>query len=148
MKITKLSAIIALTLGGLLLCSTAAMAQDNKDSKDGKDGKGRKGGFGTVEQRLERMTTELKLTDEQKPKVKAVLEEQDKKMQGFRDLPQDERREKFRTNREEAGKKLKEILTADQYKQYEEMMARRGPGGKKGAGKEADTKKEGSEKKN
>src|SRR2546423_11268179 len=130
MKMTKLSAIVALTLGGLLLCSTSALAQDNKDSKDGGSGKGRKGGFGTVEQRMDRMTTELKLTDEQKPKVKVVLEEQDKKMQGMRDLSQDERQAKYRESREETGKKLKDILTPEQYTKWEQM--RGGPGGKKG----------------
>ena len=143
MKMTKLSAIVALTLGGLLLCSTSALAQDNKDSKDGGSGKGRKGGFGTVEQRMDRMSKELKLTDEQKPKVKVVLEEQDKKM---RDVAPEDRRTKGREIRDETNKKMKEILTADQYKQYEEMNARFR--GKKGGGTEGDTKKEGADKKN
>jgi len=128
MKISKISLVTALALGSLLLSSPAVLAQDNKDGGD--KGGGRKGrGQFTVEQRLERMTTELKLTDDQKPKVKAVLEEQDKKMQGMRDLAQDERGTKMRELREETNKKMKEILTADQYKQYEEMAQRRGKRG-------------------
>jgi hypothetical protein len=52
MKMTKLSLIAVLALGGLLAGSTAAMAQDNKE---GKKGEGRKGGFPTVEERMDRM---------------------------------------------------------------------------------------------
>jgi len=107
-----------------------ATAQDaNKEAK-----KGGKGGY-SVEQRLERMSTQLDLTDAQKPKVKAVLEETAKKM---KDVVPDERREKMRTLREEETKKLKEILTADQFKKYEEMGQRMG---KKG-GKKAEKKSE------
>ena len=85
----KLSLIAALALGGLLAFSTIAMAQDTDAKKDSK--KGGKNRY-SVEQRLERMSTDLKLTDEQKPKVKTVLEETSKGMQGLRDVPQDERR--------------------------------------------------------
>src|SRR3954463_400575 len=133
MKITKISLVTVLALGSLLLCSPAALAQDNKDGADksggDKGGKRGKGGGPSVEQRMERMTTELKLTDEQKPKVKAVLEEQSKKMQGLQDLSQDERGTKMREIREDSNKKMKVILTADQYKQYEEMAQRRGKRG-------------------
>ena len=146
MKLNKISLVAALALGSMLLSSTAVLAQDNKDGGDKGGGRRGRGQF-TVEQRLERMTTELKLTDEQKPKVKAVLEEQDKKMQGLRDLAQDERATKMREMREESNKKMKTILTADQYKQYEEMnQRRRNRGG--GQGGQSDSKKESGTKKN
>jgi periplasmic protein CpxP/Spy len=120
---SKLSLIAAMALGGLVAFSTLATAQDaNKEAK-----KGGKGGF-SVEQRLERMSTQLTLTDEQKPKVKAVLEETAKKM---KDVPQDERREKGRKIREEEMKKFKEILTPEQYQKYEEMAQSMGKKGKK-----------------
>jgi periplasmic protein CpxP/Spy len=122
---SKLSLVAAMALGGLVAFSTLATAQDaNKEAK-----KGGKGGY-SVEQRLERMSTQLDLTDAQKPKVKAVLEETAKKM---KDVPQDERREKGRAIMEEQNKKMKEILTADQFKKYEEMSARGGKKGKKKA---------------
>ncbi len=120
---SKLSLVAAMALGGLVAFSTLAIAQDA--SKEGK--KGGKGGF-SVEQRLERMSTQLNLTDDQKPKVKAVLQATADKM---KDVPQDERREKMRTLREEETKKLKDILTADQFKKYEEMATRGGKGGGK-----------------
>ena len=106
------------------------MAQDADAKKDAK--KGGKNRF-SAEQRLEKMSTDLKLTDEQKPKVKTVLEETSKGMQGLRDVPQDERRQKMQTIRETEMKKLKEILTPDQmekYKKAQEEM-KKNYGGKK-----------------
>src|SRR5262245_14481471 len=93
MKINKVSVIAALALGGFLATSHLAMAQDQKG------GQGQRRGGGSVEQRMERMNEQLKLTDEQKPKVKAVLEESQKARQELRSessgAPQD-RREKMR----------------------------------------------------
>ena len=75
MKIPRISLVAAIALGALMACGTLANAQDTKD-KEGKKGPpdGKKG-MQTVEQQLEKMTKELSLTDEQKPKVKAVVEE-------------------------------------------------------------------------
>ncbi len=126
----KLSLIIAVALGTLVACSFATAQEAGKDaSKKGKRG------F-SAEQRLERMTTQLNLTDEQKPKVKAGLEETSKK---YQDLAPEDRRTKGREIRQEETKKLKEILTADQFKKYEEM----GQGmGKRGGEKKKEKKSE------
>ena len=127
---SKISLVAAMALGALVTCSTLATAQDApKDAKKG--GKGRM----TVEQRVEAMTTQLSLTDEQKPKVKALLEETSKKMQ---DVAPEDRQTKGREIRDAQNAKMKEILTADQYKKYQEMNQR---GGKKG-GKKAEKKSE------
>jgi len=104
-------------------------------AQDQKPGGGRRGP--SVEQRMERMTEELKLTDEQKPKVKAVLEDSQKKQQElFSDssVSREDRREKMRGIRDNEDKKLKEILTADQNSKLEKMreeMRASGKGGKK-----------------
>lgn len=116
----KLSLIAALAIGGLLVCSTVINAQDAKPAK----GKGRQ----TVEQRLDQMTKDLSLTDEQKPKVKAVLEDTQKKMQ---DVPRDERQAKMPEIMKERNAKLKDILTPEQFTKLQETQAR-----KKGAGGE------------
>ena len=123
----KLSLIAALALGGLMACSTLVTAQDApKDAT-----KGGKKGF-SVEQRLEQMTTQLSLTDEQKPKVKAVLEDQQKKMQELRnETDQDARRTKMQDLRKETDTKMKGILTEEQFKKYQEMSQRGKKGGKK-----------------
>ena|ERR1017187_2994284 len=124
----KLSLVAALALGGLMACSTLATAQDSTNNVPKKGGKR---GMPTVEQQMERMTTTLDLTDAEKPKVKAVIEETNKKMQEiFSDssLDQAARREKMQPIREEQNTKMKAILTDDQYTKYLAMNQR---GGKK-----------------
>ena len=74
MKINKLSVMTVLAAGGLVACSNSAMAQDQKPDAPGRRGQ-------MVERRMERLTEQLKLTDEQKPKVKAVLEDTQKQRQ-------------------------------------------------------------------
>lgn len=140
MKTNKLSLVAALALGGLMACASLATAQDNKDSKSGSgQGQGRRGM--SVDARMERLTTELSLTDAQKPKVKAVLEETQKKMRELRDdssLSQDQRREKFTAVREDETKALKPILTPEQMEKYKNLpqQFRRGGGQGQGQGGE------------
>jgi Spy/CpxP family protein refolding chaperone len=98
---------------------------------------GKKKGMPTVEQQMERMTEALKLTDEQKPKVEAVLKDMAKKREDLRDVPQDERRDKARALRDEQDKKMKEILTPEQYEKYQAM-----PRGGRGGGKKEGEKKD------
>jgi protein CpxP len=138
MRTNKLSLMGALLMGGLLACGTVAMGQDAKDAQTG--ARAGRGGL-SPERQLERMTEGLKLTDEQKPKVKAWIEEGTKKRAEVRDLPQDERREKGRAMMEAQDKKLKEILTADQYTKWEKMRAEMRPGRPGGAGAAAGEKK-------
>jgi Spy/CpxP family protein refolding chaperone len=133
----KSSLVVALALGGLVACSIVANAQD---AQGGKKGGGKGGGRMSVDQRLEQMTTELSLTDAQKPKVKAVLEDSQKKMQEIMsgDVPQDQRREKMQPIMEEQTKKMKEILTPEQLTKWQEQQRSRfsgGKGGGKGGGK-------------
>ena len=146
MRIQKLTVVAALALGGLLACVNLASAQDAKDANAKQERKGPRGGG--IEQRLERLSTELNLTDAQKPKVKAALEDQMKKMQELRDTPREERRDKMREIRDEHTKKMKEILTPDQFEKFKKLqdeMRQRRPGGpgaegadKKGADKKAE----------
>ena len=115
----------------------------------------------TPEAMTERMTNDLKLTDEQKTKVMELNKEYEKViatpgMRGPRpgrgngeaqngqqrpERPQltDEQREEMKQRmekRQEYEKKLKEILTEDQYKQYQESRpGRRGFGRGFGGGR-------------
>ena len=134
MRTNKLRLIAAMTLGALLACGTAVMAQDNKEG-----GKGGKRGMMSAEERLKQIDEAVKLTDAQKPKVKAALEDTQTKMQEARNAPQEERRDKMRTIMADQDKKMKEILTPEQYTKYEESRPMRG--GKKG-GEKKDEKKE------
>jgi|ERR1041385_106355 Spy/CpxP family protein refolding chaperone len=132
MRTIKTGLIAALALGGLLALTNVASAQDAKE--------GKKRGM-NPERQLEQMTKELSLTDAQKPKVKAVLEDGAKKGQEIASGPQDERRDKMRALREDQDKKLKEILTPDQYTKWEKMRQEMRKGGKKGKNADTDEKK-------
>jgi periplasmic protein CpxP/Spy len=136
MKMNRLGLVMAVALG-LVTCGSLASAQEA-------DGKAKKRGMPSVQERLDRMTEELKLTDEQKPKVKAVLEASDKKRQelvGDSAVPQEQRREKMQALMEEQNKKLKEILTPEQYAKWDKMRGSMRGGGGKG-GKKGEPKKE------
>src|ERR1039457_5199027 len=129
----KLSLVAALAIGGLVACSTLATAQDTVTNSNSEPKKGKRG-FPTVEQQMERMTTTLTLTDDQKPKVQAVLEESSKKRQEIMSdtsLDRSAIREKMQPIMEEQNKKMKAILTDDQYTKYKEMNQRGKKGGKK-----------------
>jgi acyl-CoA reductase-like NAD-dependent aldehyde dehydrogenase len=123
---SKLSLVAALVLGGLVAGSTLATAQDSNAPK--------KKGRMNIEQQMERMTEALTLTDDQKPKVKAALEETNKKRQAIMSdtsIERSQMREKMQPITEEQNKKMKEILTADQFKKYQEMRQQGKKGGKK-----------------
>jgi len=118
MRINKLSLVASVALGALMACGTLANAQDTKDNG------GKKGGRApmlSVEERMDRLTKDLGLTDDQKPKIKAVLEEQDKKRQELRGIPRDERASKMQALMDEQDKKFKEILKPDQYEKWEKL---------------------------
>jgi Spy/CpxP family protein refolding chaperone len=128
----KLSLIVALALGGLIACSSVAMAQDNATPK-------KKRGFPTVEQQMERLTTELTLTDAQKPKVEGVLKDMSKKrtdLYSDQNMDRQERRDKMQAIMDEQTKKMKEILTPEQMDKYTKMQEEMK---KKGGKKKADT---------
>ena len=122
MKPIKFSLMAAIALGALMACSTVSNAQDDKGEKKG--GEGRKRGL-SVEQQMERLTKELALTDEQKPKVKAVLEDTQKKRQelfsGGGGGDRAAMREKMQAISDGQDKQFKEILKADQYEKWEKL---------------------------
>lgn len=130
MKIRKVSLIAILAVGSLLSQSPALRAQGTNPPAGQPPGARPGGGMGfSADARLARLTEQLSLTDEQKPKVKAALEAQTKEMAGLRDLAPEERRAKGMAAREEMTKKMKTILTEEQFKKYEALPQGRGPGG-------------------
>ena len=119
-----------MVLGGIVATSMLATAQDTSNPPEKKGGKR---GM-SVEQQMERMNKELTLTDEQKPKVEAVLKDSTKKRQEImKDTSMDRQqmREKMQPIMEEQTKKMKAILTDDQFTKYKELMQRGKKGGKK-----------------
>ena len=74
---------------------------------------------------------QLNLTDDQKPKVKTILDDQRQKMRDLRqneDLSRDDRMAQMKSIREDTDAKLKAVLTSDQFEQWQKMVSRmRGP---------------------
>ena len=119
MKPIRFSLIAAMALGVLMACTTVSKAQDDKGEK-----KGRKGPRMTVEQEMERLDKELALTDDQKPKIKEVVEDNRKKMAELYSNSSGDRaamREKMQALGDERDKKFKEILKPDQYEKWEKL---------------------------
>ncbi len=86
---------------------------------------------GNPAERLEAMAKELNLTEEQKTKIKAVMEEETKKLQALREdqsTPREERFAKFREATEAMNAKIKPILNAEQQEKWAKMQENRGPG--------------------
>src|ERR1041385_7531404 len=143
MKLTRLSLMALLAAAVALAYSPTVRAQDAKEGKDAPKREGGKGGGrgANMQERLDKMAEELKLTDDQKKKVEEVMKAQGEKMRGLRDATPEERQEKMKAAREEMSKKMKEILTADQFAKWEKMpRPGRGPGGSGGpeGGKKAE----------
>lgn len=124
---------------GLLSLAQSSQAQTNTPGMAPPPG-GRRGGM-TAEARLMAFDKSLgetnKLSDVQKPKVKAVFEAQTKAMQELmaqRDtLSQEDLRAKRTALMEDTNKKMKEILNPEQFKIWEQTAQRR-PGARRQGG--------------
>ena len=133
---------LLLTLGGILT-ATLGFSQGPPQGRGGRGG----GGFGP--QMLERLQTELKLSDEQMDKLKPILDENAEKMGKLREKFMSgertpESREAMFAERqkmqEEMNKKVAEVLTKEQMEGWEKMQqqmrerrgGRGGRGGRRG----------------
>jgi Spy/CpxP family protein refolding chaperone len=70
---------------------------------------------------LERLSNELNLTDEQKAKVKPILDEQSKQMHATQEdtsLTQDQKRDKMKQIHQTTHSQINEILTPEQQKKF------------------------------
>jgi len=129
MKISKISmAIIAAT--AVLAVSPTVRAQTDTNKPPGEAQPPRGGGRGAAVT-IEAIDKAVTLTEAEKPKVKAALEDYTKAMTAARDADQSERRTKMTDARDALNKKMKEILTPEQYTKFEAMPRGRrgGPGG-------------------
>lgn len=95
------------------------------------------------QQQLERMSKHLNLTEDQKAKVKPILEQQAEQMQSLRQdtsLSQQDRRAKFQEIHQNAMSQIRPLLNENQQKKFDKMMEkqeerrsqRRGPEGPEG----------------
>lgn len=156
MKLNKTIALAILLAVGLF-AGNSLQAQDTpKDKPAG----GQAGPGGSGQRRpamsVEAVAKQLDLTDDQKTKVKPILEEWQKKLGEFRksaaDLSPEDRRTKMKELRDGVTAQLKPILTEEQLAKWEKMgqgMRRQGgPGNPPPAGAGEGAKaKEGAAKK-
>src|ERR1035437_6305200 len=136
MKLNKTWSFPAVAAGSGSAADTPPRPQDppTPPPAGGPPGGGQRGRGGPS---IEMLTTNLSLTADQIPKVKAVLDEQRQKMGELRnETDQQVRRTKMQALRTDTTAKMKEILTAEQFAKYEKMgpgmRGNRPPGGAPG----------------
>ena len=98
----------------------------------------RRGMMQSPQERLDAMTKALNLTDDQKAKIKPILENETKQMQDMRantEMSREDRMTKRRDIMTKTNDDIKAVLTDEQKKKFDEMNSqRRGPGGPGGPG--------------
>lgn len=134
---------LILSMAAMLIFSAAAFAGTPQDAQSSQQPSAQSGtghGHGAGEghgrgmmmnsdEMLDHMSKELNLTDDQKTKIKPILEEQMKQMQDARESTsgsQQDRRAKMKQIHENTMSQIRPILNSDQQKKLEEMMSRRG----------------------
>ncbi len=125
--------LLGVALTATLLCTVAVFAQEGGGQRPGGPGGGRQ--MPTVDEQIARWSEQLTLTDDQKAKIKPILEEQRKDMAKLREdtsMSPEDRRAKSMEIRKESNEKIRKLLNADQQKKWDDMqqqMQQRGPGG-------------------
>ena len=124
MKSTKTLLFAALAAGSLLVGSQA-LAQDSTNAVPATPPAGGRGMRGAPN--IDQLATTLKLTDDQKTKVKPILDAQQQKIRDLRadtTLSPEDRRTKMQAIRDDTLKQLKDVLTPEQYDQYQKLGQR------------------------
>jgi Spy/CpxP family protein refolding chaperone len=114
-------AMLAVLVGGSMLY--AQMSQGG-----GQPGPGPSAVPPSPEQRLQRMTQQLNLTEGQQQQIKPLLDNESQQMQALwqdSSLSQQDRGAKAQQIRQNTTDQIKPILNADQQKKFDEMQARR-----------------------
>ena len=136
MKSTKTMLIAALATGAMLACGSLRAADTNTPPAGGppagERGPGMRGGRPDLAKILD-------LTDEQKPKVEAIMKGASEKRKALREdtaLSQEDKRAKAKAIQEDTTAQMKAVLTPEQFAKFEKMGPgmRRPPGGAPGAG--------------
>ncbi len=127
----KKNLLFAAVIFTMLTGGTAVYAQMGQEQGGGQWNGHGQGQPMTADQRLQRMTKQLNLSDAQQQQIKPILENESKQMQTLREdssLSQQDRMAKMMQIRQDTSGQIKPILNADQQKQYDEMMSRQGHG--------------------
>ena len=118
MKAYRLNLVAAALTGFLALASVSSAQNTNAINRV------RRGP--TIQQRVQRLTTELKLNDDQAVKLTALFEKeaaQRREIFSDRNLARDERRDKMRALMQEQNSQMKLILTPEQFEKLRTLRA-------------------------
>jgi protein CpxP len=135
--ILSITAILIFGLGAAAFATAPQDAQSGQQpSAQSKTGHGYGTGEGhhramgmNPDAMLEHMSQELKLSDDQKAKIKPILEDQSKQMQELRQntsASEQDRRTKMTQIHENTMSQVRPILTSDQQRKMDEMMSNHG----------------------
>ena len=141
MKASK-SSLITLFAALLVALAPSSQAQEERPAQDqprrerpaGGDRERRGPGGGA--NRFEQMAERLKLTGEQKTKLRPIFNEETAKLRELRQdttLTQEQRRTKTREIREQYLGKMKTVLTEEQFAELKKMREQAPRGGQRGA---------------
>ena len=123
--------------GVLMLGALVMLGQIAFSSPPQQGGQWRGGGRAEMDpaQRVENLSKQLNLTEDQKPKILVIYQDEAKQRQALRQdtsLSRQDRMEKMRAVEQSTRKQIETILTDDQKKKWEEIMkqnrGRRGQG--------------------
>ncbi len=113
---------------GFALSGVTARAQDSGAPEGQGLGRPERRRVSNPEEQLKRLAADLNLTDDQKDKIKPILEDRHEKMQKlFTDdsISPEDKRAKAREIFEASNKKIRDVLNDDQKKKFDELQARR-----------------------
>src|SRR5256885_14310715 len=116
---------IVLIAAGLAISAAVGQAADNLDVKPGAATPDRRAG---IQARLKQISEQLKLTDEQKEKLKPIFQEQAPKLRELRQnesLSREDKMAKLKELREDLNKKIEPILTPEQKEKWQKFQQRR-----------------------
>jgi Spy/CpxP family protein refolding chaperone len=129
----KKALICALLAIAMACCGTALYAQDTMNQGPGMGQGGPHHMQMSPDQRLQHMTRQLNLTDEQQQKIKPILEQEQQQMQALHQdtsMSQEDRAGKMQQVRQGTNDQIKSVLNAEQQQKFEQMQNRRmAPGG-------------------
>ena len=125
----KMNLLHAAVMFAVLVGSAAVHAQMGPD-QGGSMGHGPRQPM-NADQRLQRMTQQLNLSEAQQQQIKPILENESKQMQALHEdssLSQQDRMSKMMQIRQGTSDEIKPILNTEQQQKYEQMMSRQGHG--------------------
>ncbi len=116
----------------LLACGTALYAQDSMSQAPAAAAPQDHHPMMSPDQRLQHMTRQYNLTEDQQQKIKPLLEQEQQQMQTMRQdtsMSQQDRMAKMRELRQSTNEQIKGVLTPDQQKKWDAMQSRHMEGG-------------------